>query len=630
LKGRPLILRGFTGLALAASTLGAAAPASSANDEIPSLRELLRVWTRAAAAPHADPSPAQGSPSRSDALQELSGGRGLPARCATPLVLALYQYEPRLNRPARALLERATNPALEGLESVHVSADGEFRIHYSIDPGSADRVDPRDDDRDGVPDGVERLGAELTDLLADIVHVLNWAPAPPPEGAPRGRGPSGRAAREAVDVFLTNLASPPGDPGGFVTPIAPDMPLPNGAPHAAHEGGDAVIFLDSGLASTTALSRQVVAHMLAHVVQMRESVRESAWWDEASATWMESSLTGDAVRIARRFGSPGPARGLDDDLLGLTIEAFLWPHYLVRSTGSDASLIRKMWEEMAAVPGNNTFEAIDRVARRILGSSLQEEIRVFNVWNLFLGQADDGRHYAFGSLLPTPQGDAIFDNFPARGASLPGPLLPLGSALVRLLGDGSQGGLRIRFSGDEPGAWDLSALVYSAREPGQVRHVQIEMDPSGHGYIAIPWRSLAVIDLLIQNLSAPASSPADYAFTIEYDPAVPYDLLSFTADDSGRGAVLSWSTESEERMAGWNILRGTGPLGPFSRINQFLLPGAGRTDQSMSYVFVDSSVEPGRKYYYYLEGVTFEGFTESSHPAGVRLGRVPGRALTTR
>jgi hypothetical protein len=39
----------------------------------------------------------------------------------------------------------------------------------------------------------------------------------------------------------------------------------------------------------------------------------------------------------------------------------------------------------------------------------------------------------------------------------------------------------------------------------------------------------------------------------------------------------------------------------------------------MSYVFLDTDVAPGRKYYYFVEGITLEGFTEISHPAGIRL-----------
>jgi len=636
--GRTLLGLGCACLSLAVSRPALATP--TASNRPASIRELSRAWTRSI-----PPLPARGaagtgsSTGRADALAALMGGGNDDGRCATALLVAMYQNGSRLNPPTRRWLEQLTRPPSSAAGSTgHLqgatlqSSGGEFLIHYSTDPLSLDRVEATDGDLNGVPDGVDRLAVELTDELADFVHVLGWAPAPAP-GATRGSG-------GAIDVYLSGGLGSDAGLMGFVMPRgagwAPGTPAATGgAPGEGEpaEGADAAIYLDSRLAAAKASSRDAVAHMVAHVILMRESVRESPWWHEATATWLENRLRHDAPVVASSFGTPAGAaraRGLSDDALQLSAEAFLWPHYLTQSAGADTPLLRRLWEEMAAVPGNNTLEAMDRVLRRTAGSSLAEEIRVFNIWNIFLGQADDGHHYPFASLMPTPQGDATYETFPTRGTSLSGPVPPLGSALVRMLGDGSQGGLRVRFFGAEPGEWDVSLLVYSAGRSGEVRHVAMEIDGSGRGFVPVPWKGLAAIDLMIQNLAAPAMAPADYYFTIDYDPAVPYDLMALNAEDAGGRAMLTWSTESEERLAGWNVWRGPGPLGPFSRINRYLVPGAGQPDTPMSYFFVDSSVEPGRKYYYYLEGVTLEGFTETSHPTGVRLARPPAKSPASR
>jgi hypothetical protein len=274
---------------------------------------------------------------------------------------------------------------------------------------------------------------------------------------------------------------------------------------------------------------------------------------------------------------------------------------------------------MAAIPGNNTMEAMDRVLRDQLGTSMAEELAVFNVWNLFVGQADDGQHYPFGDHLPTPQGDAVYDLFPARGGAESGPLAPSGSALIRLLGDGSTGGLRLRFAGGDPGVWSIGLVVYSATEPGRVRLVPMQVDATGRARISIPWRSLAVVDLLVQNL-APSDQPAaQYSYAIDYDRTVPFDLLDLAVAETDEGSLLSWSTDSEDELAGWNVYRGPSPLGPFTRVTSWLLPGAGAEGQPASYMFLDSSAEPGRRHYYQVEGMTVDGFSETSHPAGVRL-----------
>jgi hypothetical protein len=596
-------------LGLAGGTAGAAAPGPTATSEPPSLSELARAWTRPLPTLPVRGDEGVAGASRMDALSALSGGHR-PERCATSLLLALHQHAIRLNQPTRRLQDRAVG--VTGLSSTHASAGGEFLIHYTTLAGSTDRVDAADLDLNGVPDGVERLGVDLTDVLADFVHVLGW-PAAPLDNVP------GVAANAPIDVYLVGLsAARPEAPGpqGFTRPLSSAAGLPV---EELPEATGAAIYLNAALASPAGVTRALLTHQIAHLVQMRESARESVWWHEASATWVDNHLQGNATVTAASLTARGAqrSRGLDHSTAALGLEAFLWPHYLVQSAGTDASLVRRLWEEMAAVPGNNTLDAMDRVLRRTLQSSLADEIRLFNIWNLFLGRADDGRHYPFASLLPTPREDAAYEVFPVRASSLNGPMPSLGSAVVRLLGDGSQGGLTIRFQGVASAQWDVALLVHSAERPGDVRYVPLELDVAGRTEVTLPWRRLAALDLLMQNLSVGAPA-ADYSFSIDYDPTVPFDLLAFLAEPAEHGVSLSWSTEDEQRLAGWNIYRGTGPLGPFSRLNPWLIPGGGVEGRPMGYVYVDSSAQPGRKYYYQLEGVTFEGFTESSHPAGVR------------
>lgn len=580
-----------------------------------SVREAAEIWSAPVSSAARAAHPAHLAPreaARQAALEALASGRPAgtlaPTRCATSLLVALHQHSASLAPHARILLSRATRVDRTS-SSYHDSPDGFFRIHYGV--AGPDRVDAYDGDLDGTPDGVERLGQELSDTIADFVHRLDWAPAP-------GPGP--------VNVFLVRLTGegegPPLD--GFA------MPVTSGG--AASEGSGAAIFLDSRLASAGAASRTAVIHQIAHMVLLRESAMESPWWHEASAAWLEDRLAGIAPGIATRLprAPAGRPAGLDDDVLGLGQEGFLWPHYLGEIAADGVGLMRRLWTEMGAVPGNNTLSGTDAVLRRLFGSSLAEEVRAFNIWNLFVGEADDGRHYSFGSLLPTPRGEATFEVFPARGGSVSGPLPPFGAAVIHLLNDGSGGGLRVRFTGDPDGVWDVSLLVHFAEHPGDPRLIPVELDGDGRGILALPWRTISGAGLVIQNLATTLSGPADYSFAIERDPAIPFDLLTFTAREGAGGAVLDWTTDSEEGLAGWNIFRSSGPLGPFSRINTHLVPGAGVTDRTMNYLFVDATPEPGRKYYYYLEGVTFEGLVERSHPAGIRLGARSGRSPDSR
>jgi len=603
------LLRAVAVAGLAALVWTPQAPVEAAEEpparpSILPLAERIEAWTGTARRHASRPAGLVPGPiERIDAVRFLAGGPRGPERCVTDLLLTAARQGAGLNEVTRVMLDRAIVPPSGAGARSHLSPDGRFLIHFTdVYPGD-------DGDLDGVPDVVDRLAGEFTDALADFVHVLDWSPAPLTSngGAP--------AARDVVDVFLVDLGGGTNAPvTGFTVPIGPTG-------DDGIEAANGRIFLDARAAGDRAVARAAVVHQVAHVVQMREALPESAWWHEASAVWIENHLVGNAAETARTLRESHSRRsaGIAPHAIGLSLESFLWPHYLSRSTGSDHTLLRQLWSDMAAVPGNNTLEAMDRILVRQFGTGLSREIAVFNVWNLFLGQADDGRHYSFGRDLPTPRGDAVYDTFPARGASLQGPLHPSGSALVQILGDGSHGGIRLRFEGGGEARWDVSLIVYPASSPGDARYVPVTVDGDGRASISFPWRRLAAVDMLIQNVSSAGSAPAHYAYSIEHDAVIPFDLMSFSVAEAPQGAVLTWSTDGEERMAGWNIYRSISPLGPYFRINRFIVPASGMPGRSTGYAYVDAQVEGGLKYYYQIEGVTWEGFTEVSHASGVRL-----------
>ena len=78
--------------------------------------------------------------------------------------------------------------------------------------------------------------------------------------------------------------------------------------------------------------------------------------------------------------------------------------------------------------------------------------------------------------------------------------------------------------------------------------------------------------------------------------------------------VINWSTESEEDNYGYNIFRAETEDGPFKKINDEIIQGAGTTSDPNEYVFVDQPLEIGKSYYYYIESVSFAGVKERFTP----------------
>jgi len=85
-------------------------------------------------------------------------------------------------------------------------------------------------------------------------------------------------------------------------------------------------------------------------------------------------------------------------------------------------------------------------------------------------------------------------------------------------------------------------------------------------------------------------------------------------DDEPLVNTLKWTTASEVDNFGFDIYRGLAEDGPFERITEEPLPGAGTTDEPQRYVFLDDAIDPTKDYYYYIESISMGGIREIFSP----------------
>lgn len=77
---------------------------------------------------------------------------------------------------------------------------------------------------------------------------------------------------------------------------------------------------------------------------------------------------------------------------------------------------------------------------------------------------------------------------------------------------------------------------------------------------------------------------------------------------------LKWTTASEVDNFGFDIYRGESEEGPFVKMTEDPLPGAGTTDEPQSYLWEDYDIEKGKDYYYYIESISMDGVREKFSP----------------
>ena len=87
--------------------------------------------------------------------------------------------------------------------------------------------------------------------------------------------------------------------------------------------------------------------------------------------------------------------------------------------------------------------------------------------------------------------------------------------------------------------------------------------------------------------------------------------------------TLKWRTASEVDNFGYDIYRSESPDGPFERLTEEPVEGAGTTDEPTRYEFVDDTIDPYKTYYYYIESISMAGDRERFTPISKTKPKLP-------
>jgi hypothetical protein len=85
-------------------------------------------------------------------------------------------------------------------------------------------------------------------------------------------------------------------------------------------------------------------------------------------------------------------------------------------------------------------------------------------------------------------------------------------------------------------------------------------------------------------------------------------LASFQAEAAEQEIVVAWETASELNNLGFNVYRGTSATGEAVQLNEEMIPSqAPGSGEGFYYEYLDTDVQPGVTYYYWLEDVDANG-----------------------
>jgi hypothetical protein len=78
--------------------------------------------------------------------------------------------------------------------------------------------------------------------------------------------------------------------------------------------------------------------------------------------------------------------------------------------------------------------------------------------------------------------------------------------------------------------------------------------------------------------------------------------------------TVRWSTASEVDNFGFDVYRGDTEEGPWTRLTESPILGAGTSDEVHKYEYVDRTIEATKPYFYWVESITLGGEREHFTP----------------
>jgi hypothetical protein len=124
------------------------------------------------------------------------------------------------------------------------------------------------------------------------------------------------------------------------------------------------------------------------------------------------------------------------------------------------------------------------------------------------------------------------------------------------------------------------------------------------------------VEMSMLNMTAAIDYTINWIQT-DNDPTA-IDLTYFRAIPGNKQVILTWETATEIDTAGFNILRAE-KKGDYIIINdEGLIPAAGSATQGMSYDYIDTTAQNGKRYWYKLQEVDLIERTQEFGPVEAR------------
>jgi hypothetical protein len=435
--------------------------------------------------------------------EELSGGR--IDKSGTPTADAIDRALPGL--PPHVAVEirllRARPVCDEYVDTPH------FRIHY---------------DTSGVHEILSMAYLDSIRIAAEhswacLIDDLGFREPPPDGGDPDGGGGSDR-----YDVYVQHVTGLYGYCQGSYT--VPGTPRTDCTSYLVIEND----YAGFGYPDPADPMKVTVAHEFCHACQNSHDYEEATWYKECTSVWAEDYCYDDIDDYLQYldyiFGSL--YRSLDwTDPSGLRMYGTCIWNFWLAEYHEPACVVEVWYTAEGLLP---IFDVFDVVLSGSYGSSLEEALGWFAVWNFFTGFRDDGEHYEEGSSWPPVTMNRTYTAYPVVGGAPYEAHRPDagGSNYIEFTNPSPGGewdGLNILYDGPWPGSVPSFAYVnIKATATGTAEYGEITLNMMGNGETSVDgWDEMDYACLVVANLTTNVN---DMSYTYDVHEVSPADTDS--------------------------------------------------------------------------------------------------------
>jgi len=348
-----------------------------------------------------------------------------------------------------------------------------------------------------------------------LVDTLGFRP-PPPDGS----DPDGGGGSDHYDIYVA-------DCGNIYAFFYPSYYVVGYPPNDATSYGLLHNDFTAGPSPPIDFVRAGESWLVARAVICAHDVLEAEWFESATTEWCVETMY-DYINYFTYWGASFLRAVLEhphvemDSSDGLRGEGMvLWTLYLSETHGAD--IIPETWYQCELLGGPSAFASLNEVLGNH-GTSLQEAVEEFWIWNWFTGDRDDGNHYEEGGDPGWPEAlpQAIYTDFPVVNGSPPPEEVPQARACNYIhfeRGTCQAEGLHIAYDGP-PGGWPQAAHVaYLDNAGGAFYYGEIPLNPFGKGDImVVGFDDMSTVCLIVINKR---SNVMTYSFDADVSTGVP-------------------------------------------------------------------------------------------------------------